>query len=282
MPTVCIIGAGELGGAVAHALAAGERVSRVVLVDDAVGVAAGKALDIQQAGAIARFHTRLSGTADPGRVAGCAVCVIADRSGRPSADWQGEEGLAMLTRLATLLGDAPVVLAGASQTGLLLSAARETRLSRPRLMGSAPEAFAAAVRSLVAIEAGCSPTEVGLTVLGAPPRGLVVPWSGASIGGYALERVLTQVQLSRIEARLAPLWPPGPYALGLAASRVVEALASPSRRTFSLLTVLNGEFGARDRVGVLPAALSASGIAATRVPTLNPRERMQVENALGP
>ena len=52
---------------------------------------------------------------------------------------------------------------------------------------------------MVALEAQCSPTEIGLTLLGAPPRGFVVPWSEASIGGHALERVLTQVQLSRIE-----------------------------------------------------------------------------------
>ena len=75
-------------------------------------------------------------------------------------------------------------------------------------------------------------------------RGFVVPWSEASIGGYALERVLTQVQLSRIEKRVAHLWPPGPFALGLAAARVTEALVSSARRTFSVLTVLGGEFGA--------------------------------------
>ena len=47
--TVCILGAGELGGAVAHALARGERVRRVLLIDEAGSIASGKALDIQQA-----------------------------------------------------------------------------------------------------------------------------------------------------------------------------------------------------------------------------------------
>ena len=263
MPTVCIIGAGELGGAVAHALARGERVSRVVLVDDAVGVAAGKALDIQQSGAIDGFHTRIEGTGDAGRIAGCAVCVIADRAGRPSSEWQGEEGLAMVTRLAASIPDTPIVFAGASQSGLLLAASRDARIRRERLIGSAPEALAAAVKSMVALEAQCSPSEIGLTVLGAPPQGFVVPWSDASIGGYGLERVLTQVQLTRVEARVA------------------EALTSSSRRTFSVFTVLDGEFGTRGRVGALPAVLSTRGIVSTRVPALNTRERVRVENALG-
>src|SRR5688572_15731132 len=99
MTTVCIIGAGELGGAVAHALARGERVARVVLIDAAGSVAAGKALDIQQSGAVEGFHTRLSGADDLTRVAGCAVCVVADRSGQPSTEWQGDEAVAMLGRI---------------------------------------------------------------------------------------------------------------------------------------------------------------------------------------
>jgi malate dehydrogenase len=279
--TVCIIGAGELGGATAHALARHECVSRVILIDVSAGVAAGKALDILQAGAVDGSHTHLEGSADLSRVVGAAVCVIADRSGRTSNEWQGDEGLGLLNRVAPYTGDAPLVFAGPSQADLLLAAAREAHLRRERLIGSAPEALLGAVKSMAALEAQCSPAEIGLTVLGAPPRGFVVPWSEASIGGHALERVLTQVQLSRIEARLPHLWPPGPHALGLAAARVAEALVTSSRRTYSIFTILGGEFGARGRVGVLPALLSSRGIVATRVPALNTRERVQVENALG-
>jgi malate dehydrogenase len=284
--TVCIIGAGELGGAIAHALARGDRVRRVVIIDDgarasdAGNVAAGKALDIQQAGAIESSHTLLEGSADLSRAVGAAVAIIADRSGRPSSEWQGDDGLAMLRQLVRYTGESPLVFAGASQAGLLLAAAREIHIRRERLIGSAPEALCGAVKSMVAIEAQCSPTEIGLTVLGAPSRGFVVSWSEASIGGHALERVLTQAQLTRIEGRLAHLWPPGPYALGLSASRVTEALVSSSRRAFSVLTPLDGEFGVRGKVGVLPAILSPRGIVVTRVPTLNTRERVQVENAL--
>ncbi len=281
MSTVCIIGAGELGGAIAHALARGARVRRIVLIDDAANVAAGKALDIQQAGAIESSHASLEGSADVTRVVGARVCILADRSGRTSQEWRGEEGLALLKRLIPYLEQSPLVFAGSSQDEMLVAAARELHLRRDRLLGSASEALIGAVKSMVAMEAQCSPTEIELTVLGAPPRSLVVPWSEASIGGQALERVLSQVQLSRIESRLSHLWPPGAHALGLAAARVTEAILTASRRTFGVLTVLGGEFGARGRVGVLPALLSTRGIVATRVPALNTRERVLVENALG-
>jgi malate dehydrogenase len=279
--TVCIIGAGELGAAVADALARRECVARIVLIDDAEAVAAGKALDIQQSGAIAGFHTRLVGSSDLSRVTGCAVCVLADRTGRPSSEWQGDEALGLLKRIAPFLGDAPIVLAGSAQAAVVPLAVREAGVRRDRLIGSAPEALVHATRAIVAMEAGCSPTEVTLTVLGTPPSGFVVPWSDASIGGYALERALTQVQLTRLEARMARLWPPGPFALGAAAGRVAEAIVGSSRRSFSVLTMLGGEFGVRGRVGTLPALLSTSGIVQTRVPPLNPREQVRLEIALG-
>jgi malate/lactate dehydrogenase len=149
------------------------------------------------------------------------------------------------------------------------------------LIGSAAEAFASAVAAIVAMEAGCSPNEVSIAVLGAPPDAFVVPWSDASIGGYALERVVSQVQLRRIEARVGRLWPPGPYALGAAAARVVDALLQASRRSYNVLTVLGGEFGVRNRLGAIPALLAPHGVAHTRVPILNTRERVQLDTALG-
>jgi len=280
MPTICIVGAGELGGSTAHALARGERVRRVLLIDEDGTIAAGKALDIQQSGAVEGFHTRVDGTNDLTRVAGGAVVVIAD-SGRASHEWGGELGLSMIARLKGFLGTAPIVFAGASHADLILSVGREAGLNRRRLIGSAPEGLAGAVRAIVALEARCSPSEVTLAVLGTPPSGFLVPWGEASIGGYSLERVLTQVQLRRVETRLARLWPPGPQTLGLAAAKVAEATVTSSRRSMSVLTVLGGEFGVRDRSGVLPCMLTPSGIAEVRLPDLNTRERVQLETALG-
>ena len=195
MTTVCIIGAGELGGAVAHALARGGRVGRLLLIDAAGSVASGKALDIQQSGAIEGCHALLSGTDDFTRVTACNVCVIADRAGSPAgnaewhgnAEWQGDEGLAMTIRLAPFLADAPVVFAGPAQSELLRLLVREGGLRRERVVGSAPEAFVSAVTAIVAMEARCSPDEVSLAVLGSPPSGFVIPWSEASIAGYAVE-----------------------------------------------------------------------------------------------
>jgi len=277
---VAIVGAGDIGGATAHALASSDRVSRVLLVDAVGGAAAGKALDIRQSGAIDLFHTRLDGTDDSSRLAGCGVWVIADRVRPGEGEWRGDEALTMLTQVMPYLGDAPLVFAGAAQSDLLAAAATEAGIDRRRLIGSAPEALASSVAAIVAMEADCSPREVMLTVLGTPPA-FVVPWNEASIGGYALQQVLSQVQLARVEARASRLWPPGPYALGAAAARVVDALLQSSRRSCCVLTQLGGEFGVRNRPGSLPARLGPRGIVSTRVPELTARERVQLQTSLG-
>ena len=284
MSTVVIIGAGDLGGAIAQAIAARDRVRRVRLIDASGNVAAGKALDIQQSGAVDNFHCRLSASDDFTTVTGASVCIIADRFGPPTAEWQGDEALAMLGRVLPYVSETPIVFAGVSQVELMKFVAADLRLGphrvpRERLIGTASEAYASAVRAIVALEARSSPTEVLLSVLGAPP-GFVVPWSEASVGGYALERVLSQVQITRINERAARLWPPGPYTLGVAAARAAEAIVTSSRRTFSALTLLGGEFGVRNRIGALPVLLAKQGIADVRIPSLNTRERVQLETAL--
>ena len=278
MSAVAIFGAGPLGGAVAHALAERGLTSRVVLIDPAGQVAAGKALDILQAGAITGAATQLNGTTDMDQAIGCDVCVVADRA--PGGEWQ-QDSLDTVTRLARSLGSAPMVFAGAAQDALMRTLAVEAGIASRRLVGSASEALAAAIRAVVAMELGCSATEVSLSVLGRPPAGVVVPWVEASIGGYGLEKVMSQAQLARVEARVPRLWPPGAYTLGLAAADVVGAMLRASRRPRSVLSVLDGEFGARQRVGAVPTFLGPSGILRTKVPTLNTRERVQVETALG-
>ena len=117
--TAAIVGAGHVGGAAAHALAASDRIGRLLIVDAAVSAARGKALDIRQAGAISGFHTHLDGTDDFSRITGCGVCVIADRFGQDDGEWRGDEGFAMINRILGYLGSAPIVFAGTLQAELI-------------------------------------------------------------------------------------------------------------------------------------------------------------------
>jgi len=91
MREVAIVGAGELGGAVAHVLARRDAVRSIVLADESGRVAAGKALDIAQAAPVEGFATRLTGTTDLATVAGSSVVVVAERVAQ--GPWSTDEGL---------------------------------------------------------------------------------------------------------------------------------------------------------------------------------------------
>src|SRR6185436_14130560 len=101
-------------------------------------------------------HVRLEGTDDLSRAVGASVCVIADRHGPPESEWAGDDGLSLLRRLLGWTENTPLIFAGATQAELMLTARREHKVRRASLIGSAPEAFASAMRSMVALEAGCS------------------------------------------------------------------------------------------------------------------------------
>src|ERR671914_492623 len=97
MSLVAIIGAGEIGGAVARALALRSRVDAIRLIDDQQSVAAGKALDLLQSGPISGSDAHIEGAADLAAVSGASTIVLADGAGRPL---DGETGLALLRRLS--------------------------------------------------------------------------------------------------------------------------------------------------------------------------------------
>ena len=90
-----IIGAGDIGGALARQLAAIDLVGRIVIVDDLAAVAAGKALDVAQSAPVDRYHTVMAGTADVAAVVGAVVVIVADLAANPVTEWKDEAGLAL-------------------------------------------------------------------------------------------------------------------------------------------------------------------------------------------
>ena len=62
MTKISLIGAGQIGGTLAHLIGIKELVNEVVLFDVASGVAKGKALDIAQSSSVDGFNVKFSGT----------------------------------------------------------------------------------------------------------------------------------------------------------------------------------------------------------------------------
>ncbi|MBB4658155.1 malate dehydrogenase [Parvularcula dongshanensis] len=72
---IALIGAGMIGGTLAH-IAAQKELGDVVLFDIAEGTPEGKALDISQSAPVDGYDSRLRGTQDYADIAGADVCIV--------------------------------------------------------------------------------------------------------------------------------------------------------------------------------------------------------------
>ena len=277
MSTVAIVGAGPIGGAIAHALAERERVREIRLIDDRGSVAAGKALDIRQSGPIDGFDTRLEGADDVLAATGAAVIVIADRF--DGGEWQGDEGLALVRKLARAGTVAPIVFAGPAQIWLMEKSAAELGVPADRLVGTAASALPGAVRGLVALELNASAVDVAVGVAGRPPA-FVIGWSAATAAGSLITDRVPAHRLLAISDALKKLWPLGPQSIAAATAPIAEALAAGSRRRHQAMTILDGEWGARGRAALVTVEIARGRIARRIVPSFSPQERTAVERTL--
>ena len=280
MSTAVILGAGDIGGALARQLAAIDVVTRIVIVDDLANVAAGKALDVAQSAPVDGYHTVMAGTADVAAVVGADVVIVADAAANPVIEWKDEAGLALIRRAGGLNQLAPIICAGTAQASLIERGVNELGLSRLRLFGSAPEALRSAVIAIVALEANAAPADISLSVLGRPPQHIIVPWDEASIAGRTATGVLSAAQLARLDARIARLWPLGPYALGGAAARMVRTALTRAPRVHAATVAVNRDEGSPGRSAMMPVTLGPAGIATLVPPALSARDRVRFETTM--
>jgi malate dehydrogenase len=76
MTKISLIGAGQIGGTLAHLIGLKELVNEVVLFDVASGVAKGKGLDIAQSSSVDGFNVKFSGTDNYEDIKGSDVIII--------------------------------------------------------------------------------------------------------------------------------------------------------------------------------------------------------------
>jgi malate dehydrogenase len=272
MPFIAIIGAGPLGGSLAHKLASRQRTREIRLIDPEEAVARGKALDIYQSGPVEGFGTTLTAYATNHAAVGADAIVMADAIS--GAEHAGEAGLSIVRQLQAAGSSAPIVFAGVSQRELMMRSIVEIRVPSARVVGSAPLALASTMRALSAVVLDASAVDISLNVVGVPPRDVVIAWQEASVSGQPLTSVMAPHDIASLSARVSSLWPPGPYALSSAAARVTEAVALGSRRQFSCFVDIG-----RGRIAAMPVELRRGGIKRIIEPSLTMQERTALDNA---
>jgi malate dehydrogenase len=278
MPLIAVIGAGPLGGALAHTLARRSRVTEVRLIDPGGRIADGKALDILQSSPIDQFSARVTAAASIPAAAGADAIVLADLTS--SGEIGGETGLALLRQVAKLDTAAPLVFAGGAQRELMIRGLDELHLAPRRLAGSAPLALESSVRAFTAALLDASPADLSIGVAGVPPRDAVIGWDAATAFGQPIAASLAAHHMAAISSRLPALWPPSSYALASAAARVAEALADGSRRRYTCFAGIDVTGAGRNLVAAVPVEFVRGGIRKAVEPALSRHERTAFENGL--
>jgi len=271
MSVVAIIGAGAIGGTLAHTLAGRSRVDEVRLIDPEGRVAEGKALDIQQSSPVEQWSTRVSASTTIAAAAGANAIVFADLVN--GGEIAGDAGLAIVRQVVRADTTSPLLFAGGGQRDLIALALGELRVAPRRLAGSAPLALESAICAVAAALIDASPADLSIGVAGVPPRDLAIGWDAATAFNQPIGAVLAPHHLAAIAARVPALWPPAPYALGSAAARVAEALALGSRRRYTCFAAVDH----RDIVAV-PVEIEKGGISRVLEPALSRHERTVFEN----
>lgn len=278
MSTVAIIGAGALGGALAHTLAGRGRIDEVRLIDPEGRVAEGKALDIRQAAPVEQWNTRVAASTTLIAAAGADAIVFADLVG--TGEIAGDAGLAIVRQIVRADATAPLLFAGGAQRELMALTLAELHVAPRRVAGSAPLALESAVRALVAALIDASPADLSIGIAGVPPRDAVIGWDAATAFHQPIGAVLAPHHLSSISSRMTALWPPSPYTLGSAGARIAEALANGARRRYTCFAAIDVTGTGRNLVAAVPVEIVEGGIGRTLEPALSRHERTAYENGL--
>ena len=278
MSLIAILGAGAIGGALTHRLAARGRVGEVRLIDTEGTIAQGKALDILQSSPIESFTTRVSSANVVEAAAGADVIVIADAA-KGDVEHADVHGLALVRKVAAMETAAPLLFAGASQRQLMARTVGELHVAAARVVGSAAGALESALRAITALEVDSSGVEIQLRIVGVPPRDVVIAWEEATAFGQPISAVIPPHRLAAIGARVPGIWPPGPLALASAAARIAEAIAEGSRRRFTCFVSLDRP-PARGNIVAMPAQLGPRGVERVLPPALSRLEQTRFENGL--
>ncbi len=273
---VTVIGAGNVGATCAQAVAFGDYVNEVVLLDIKEGIAEGKALDIYQCSAIVGFDTYVRGvTNDYSATAGSDVVVVT--AGRPRSPGMSRDDLininagivkAVVSEIAKYSPNAILIIVSNPLDTMAYHALKVTGFDEKRVLGMAGILDTARYRAFLAMELGCSPKDLGAILMGGHGDTMVPLPRFTTLNGTPITEYLTKEKLNQIIERtkfgggeLTKLIGTSAWvAPGYAAAQMVEAIIKDQKRLFPCSVYLNGEYGLKDIYIGVPILLGRKGV----------------------
>lgn len=271
---VTVIGAGNVGATCAQEIARRDYAD-VVLVDIIPSFPQGKALDMNQAGAVLGYEPTVTGTNGYEETAGSDVIVIT--AGKPRSPGMSRDDLvttneaivASVTKEAVRRSrDAVIVVVSNPLDAMCHVAKAVSRLPRSRVVGMAGILDTARFATFISHELDVSVKDVTAMVLGGHGDQMVPVVSATTVGGIPLTELLSRSRIRKLVQRttsgggeiVSLLGTSAWYAPGAAAAQMVDAICLDERRVLPCTAYLEGEYGIQGLYIGVPVKLGAGGV----------------------
>jgi malate dehydrogenase len=277
---IALIGAGQIGGTLAH-LAAVKELGDIVLFDIVDGIPQGKALDIAESGPVEGFNAKLTGTSSYADIAGSDVIIVT--AGVPRKPGMSRDDLlginlkvmdAVGAGIKTHAPGAFVICITNPLDAMVWALQKTSGLPPHRIVGMAGVLDSARFRHFLSEELNVSVEDVSAFVLGGHGDDMVPSVRYSTVGGIPLPDLVkmgwtTQAKLDAIVERtrkgggeIVNLLKTGSafYAPAASAIAMAESYLKHQRRVLPAAAHLTGQYGVHDAYIGVPVVIGARGV----------------------
>ena len=277
MKKITLIGAGQIGGTLAHLIAL-KGLANVVLFDVAAGVAKGKALDIAQSSPVNGFNISLSGTDDYEDTKDSDVIII-------TAGVPRKPGMTRDDLLGINLKIIKQVAEGIKKTSpnafvicitnpldvIVMALQKYSGLPKNKVVGMAGILDSSRFIYFLSEELKVPVQKIKSFVLGGHGDSMVAMIGSTEVEGKKISDLIKEGKITK--ARLDQI---------IAASGVemAECYLKDLKKQLPCAVYLNGEYGAKDIYAGVPVIIGSNGVEKVVELELSPEEKNNFEKSI--
>jgi malate dehydrogenase len=292
---IALVGAGNIGGELA-ALAARQELGDVWLFDipEKLGLAQGKALDLEQNGAVLGYDAAIRGTANWDDLAGSDVVIVT--AGVPRKPGMSRDDLlginlkiirSVAENLKTRCPNAFVIVVSNPLDAMVYAMKEVTGFPPERVVGMAGVLDSSRLQLFLAQAAGVAVKDVRAMVLGGHGDTMVPVVGYCTINGIPAGQLIPADKLAAIFERtrnggaevVKLMGTSAYYAPASSAIQMARAFLHDEKRLIPCAAYLRGEYGYSDLYIGVPVILGGKGVEKVVEIALEPGEKQMLDNS---
>ena len=302
MSKISLIGAGQIGGTLAHLIGTKELVNEVILFDVASGIAKGKALDIAQSSSVDGFNVKFSGTDNYEDIKNSDVIIIT--AGVPRKPGMSRDdllgiNLKIIKQVAEgVKKNAPnafVICITNPLDVMVMAFQKFSGLPSNKVVGMAGILDSSRFKLFLSLELNVPVREIEAMVMGGHGDTMVPMPRFTKISGKPLLEFVKdgKISLERIEeinqrtrdggAEIVKFLEKGSafYAPAASGVQMAEAYLNDQKKLLPCAVQLNGEYGVQNVYAGVPVVIGKEGVEKIEEINLDEKEKKEFMHSIG-